>query len=289
MTSIPPMTPAPPVLPAAGSPAAATAPRPRVAVFKFSSCDGCQLQFLAAIGKHPELLARVDFVHFLEASAHVDPGPYDVGFVEGSVTTPHDAERILEIRRQCRYLVTIGACATSGGIQALRNWGRIDDFVGAVYATPAFIDTLATSTGIAEHVPVDFELRGCPIDTGQLVEILTAILVGRKPRVPSTSVCAECKAAGTVCVAVARGIACLGPVTQAGCHALCPAHGRECFGCFGPSETANLVSLTGHYEAGGVPRDDLLRLVRGINAWAPSFRTEGDRLAALAREKDGGR
>lgn len=253
--------------------------RLRVAVFKFSSCDGCQLQFLAAIGRHPALLSKVEFVHFLEASRQVEPGPYDIGFVEGSVTTPHDVERIRAIRRQCRMLVTIGACATSGGIQALRNWGTIDDFVAAVYATPAFIETLATSTGIAEHVPVDFELRGCPIDTGQLVEIVTAAVVGRKPRVPATSVCAECKAEGTVCVAVTRGIPCLGPVTQAGCHAICPAHGRGCFGCFGPAEPANLVSLNLHYEAAGVPRDDLLRLVRGINAWSPPFRAEGDRLA----------
>ena len=259
-------------------------PKPRVAVFKFASCDGCQLQFLAAIGQHPDLVTKVDFVHFLEASRDVEEGPYDVGFVEGSVTTPHDVERIREVRRQCRYLVTIGACATSGGIQALRNWGQIDDFLAGVYATPAFISTLATSTAIAEHVPVDFELRGCPIDPGQLVEILTALIAGRRPRLPSTSVCAECKAEGTVCVAVARGIACLGPVTQAGCHAICPAHDRGCFGCFGPSDTPNLVSLTGHYEREGTPRGDLVRLVRGINAWSPAFRAEGDRLAATGEE-----
>ncbi len=269
------------------SPAAAPhQAKPRVAIYKFASCDGCQLQFLAAIGKHPELVSMVDFVHFLEASRHVEDGPYDIGFVEGSVTTPHDAERIQEIRRQCRYLVTIGACATSGGIQALRNWGRIDDFVAGVYATPAFIETLATSTAIAEHVPVDFELRGCPIDAGQLVEIFTAVLLGRKPRLPSTSVCAECKAEGTVCVAVAQGIACLGPVTQAGCRAICPAHGRECFGCFGPSDTANLISLTGHYQSRGEPRENLVRLIRGINAWSPPFRAEGDRLAAALPEGD---
>jgi coenzyme F420-reducing hydrogenase gamma subunit len=254
--------------------------KPRVAVWKFASCDGCQLQFLAAIGRHPELLSRVHFASFLEASSRVEPGPYDVGFVEGSITTAHDAERIREIRGLCRLLVTFGACATAGGIQALRNWGRHEEFLAAVYATPATISSLATSTGIAEHVPVDFELRGCPVDAGQLFEILTSVIVGRKPRVPSTSVCAECKAAGTVCVAVAKGIPCLGPVTQAGCGALCPAHGRECYGCFGPSDTANLPSLTGHYRSCGVPHERLLHLVHGINAWAPAFRAEGDRLAA---------
>lgn len=258
--------------------------RLRVAVWKFASCDGCQLQLLDAVARRPALLGRIDFVQFLEASSRVEPGPYDVGIVEGSVSTPEDVTRIREVRRQCRFLLTIGACATSGGIQALRNWGRVDDFVGAVYASPATIETLATSTGIAEHVPVDFELRGCPVDTGQLGEILEALAVGRKPRVPSTSVCAECKAVGVVCVAVTRGIPCLGPVTQAGCGALCPAHGRECFGCFGPAEATNLPALSARYEASGTARGRLLTLVRGICGWAPPFRAEADRLAAAPPE-----
>jgi sulfhydrogenase subunit delta len=252
--------------------------QPSLAVFKFASCDGCQLQLLDAQGKLLEIADRVRIDHFLEASSRVVPGPYDVGLVEGSISTAHDAERIREIRRQCRLLVTIGACATSGGIQALRNWGRIDDFLGAVYASPEYITTLATSTAIADHVPVDFELRGCPIDTRQLVELITALVLGRKPHVPGHSVCVECKARGTVCVAVAKGIPCLGPVTQAGCNAICPAHDRECFGCYGPAEAVNLVSLTGFYEARGTPRPELTRLVRSFNGYAPAFRAESDRL-----------
>ena len=254
--------------------------KPRLAVFKFASCDGCQLQLLDAEDRLLELAGRVEIDHFLEARSQVVPGPYDVGLVEGSITTPDDVERIREVRRQCRFLVTIGACATAGGIQALRNWGRIDEFLAAVYATPATIAALATSTAIADHVPVDFELRGCPIDRGQLLELITALLVGRKPHVPGHSVCVECKARGTVCVAVARGIPCLGPVTQAGCGAICPAHDRECFGCFGPSESPNLVSLTGFYERRGTPRESLVRLVRSFNAAAPAFRAESDRLEA---------
>jgi len=269
--------------PAPPPPPSATAPRPkpRLAVFKFASCDGCQLQLLDVQDRLLELAGRVEIDHFLEARSRVVPGPYDLGLVEGSITTAHDAERIREIRRECRFLVTIGACATAGGIQALKNWGRVDEFLGAVYATPAYVDTLATSTPISDHVPVDFELRGCPIDAGQLLELVTAVLLGRRPKVPQHSVCVECKSRGTVCVAVARGIPCLGPVTQAGCHALCPAHDRECFGCYGPAEAANLVSLTGFYERRGTPRDDLGRLVRHINAWAPDFRAESDRLAGL--------
>jgi sulfhydrogenase subunit delta len=254
--------------------------KPRLAVFKFASCDGCQLQLLDATDRLLELAGRVEINHFLEARSQVVPGPYDVGLVEGSITTPDDVERIREVRRQCRFLVTIGACATAGGIQALRNWGRIDEFLAAVYATPATIAALATSTAIADHVPVDFELRGCPIDRGQLLDLITAVLFGRKPHVPGHSVCVECKARGTVCVAVARGIPCLGPVTQAGCGAICPAHDRECFGCFGPSESPNLVSLTGFYEQRGTPRESLVRLVRSFNAAAPAFRAESDRLEA---------
>jgi len=254
--------------------------KPRLAVFKFASCDGCQLQLLDAEERLLELAGRVEINHFLEARSQVVPGPYDVGLVEGSITTPDDVERIREVRRQCRFLVTIGACATAGGIQALRNWGRIDEFLAAVYATPATIAALATSTAIADHVPVDFELRGCPIDRGQLLDLITAVLFGRKPHVPGHSVCVECKARGTVCVAVARGIPCLGPVTQAGCGAICPAHDRECFGCFGPSESPNLVSLTGFYEQRGTSRESLVRLVRSYNAAAPAFRAESERLEA---------
>ena len=256
--------------------------KPRLAVFKFASCDGCQLQLLDAAGLL-EIADRVEIAHFLEASSRIEPGPYDIGLVEGSISTPHDAERIREIRRECHTLVTIGACATSGGIQALRNWGRLDEFIGAVYASRPYVESLATSTAIADHVPVDFELRGCPIDTRQLVELITSLLLGRKPRVPGHCVCVECKARGTVCVAVARGIPCLGPVTQAGCGAICPAHDRECFGCYGPAEAVNLVSLTGFYQRRGTAADSILRLVRGINGYAPAFRAAGDELEAAAR------
>ena len=252
--------------------------KPSLAVFKFASCDGCQLQLLDAQGKLLEIADRVRIDHFLEASSRIVPGPYDLGLVEGSISTADDAERIQDIRRQCRFLVTIGACATAGGIQALRNWGGIDEFLGAIYASPEYVSTLATSTAIADHVPVDFELRGCPIVTRQLVELITALVLGRKPLVPGHSVCVECKARGTVCVAVAKGIPCLGPVTQAGCGAICPAHDRECFGCYGPAEATNLVSLTGFYEGRGTPRAELTRLVRSFNGYAPAFRAESDRL-----------
>ena len=218
--------------------------RPSLAVWKFASCDGCQLTLLDCEDELLTLAGQVRISHFLEASSQMLTGPYDLSLVEGSITTAADARRIQEVRAQSRMLVTIGACATSGGIQALRNFGDIDEFRAAVYASPQYIDTLATSTAIADHVPVDFELRGCPIDKGQLIELITAFLVGRKPNVPDTSVCTQCKRRGLTCVMVSGGTPCLGPVTQAGCGALCPAVGRGCYGCFGPMTGANLPALT---------------------------------------------
>ena len=178
--------------------------RPKIAVFKFASCDGCQLSLLDAEDDLPAVAGAVDIVYFPEASRAMLKGPYDIGLVEGSITTHHDAERIQQVRRQCRTLVTIGACATAGGIQALRNWKDVAEFVRYVYAKPDFISTLKLSTPIAEHVPVDFELRGCPINKVQLIELISATLAGRKPNVPTYSVCMECKRRGNVCVAVAQ-------------------------------------------------------------------------------------
>lgn len=257
----------------------------RLAVFKFASCDGCQLSLLDC---EDELLAVADAVeiaYFLEARSRQVEGPYDIGLVEGSITTRHDAERIQEVRAQCRYLVVIGACATAGGIQALRNWGDVEEFTRQVYARPEYIKTLAASTPIADHVKVDFELRGCPINKHQLLELVSALVWGRTPRTPRYSVCVECKRRQVVCVAVAQGVACLGPVTQAGCEVICPAYGRECFGCFGPKEKPNLLSLGLRYRADGHDSRRLTRLVRGFNCYAPEFRAIDP---PRAQEKRGG-
>jgi sulfhydrogenase subunit delta len=261
-------------------------PKPKVAVFKFASCDGCQLSLLDAEDELLAVAEAVEIAYFPEARSREIPGPYDIGLVEGSVTTPHDAERIRQIRKQCHTLVTIGACATAGGIQALRNWASIDDFVAAVYARPEYISTLATSTPISDHVMVDFELRGCPINPRQLIDLLISLLQGVRPRVPRHSVCMECKRRRTVCVAVARGIACLGPVTQAGCGAICPAFDRECFGCYGPKEQPNVASLTGAYLKTTGDAGHLLRLTRNFNGLAPEFREAGHALEQVPAAAD---
>ncbi len=246
--------------------------KPRLAVFKFASCDGCQLSLLDCEDELLAVAGAVEIAYFLEARTQQLAGPYDIGLVEGSVTTAHDAERIREVRAQCKFLVTIGACATAGGIQALRNWGDVAEFTRQVYAHPEYIKTLATSTSIADHVKVDFELRGCPINKHQLVELISSLVWGRTPRVPRHSVCVECKRRSVVCVAVARGVACLGPVTQAGCEVICPAYARECFGCFGAKEQPNLLSLGVRYRSDGHDPAHLTRLVRGFNGYAPEFR-----------------
>lgn len=256
------------------------AKKPRLAVWKFASCDGCQLSLLDC---EDELLAvadAIDIAYFTEATRSSISGSYDLSLVEGSITTEHDAERIREVRRRSRHLVTIGACATAGGIQALRNFADVKEYAQAVYARPDYIETLATSTPIAEHVPVDFELRGCPISKHQLIEVLAAFLAGRRPDVPAHSVCIECKLKGNVCVMVAHGTPCLGPVTHAGCGALCPSYDRGCYGCYGPKETANTASLSGWLGGLGMDPRGLHRVWRSFNANAEPFREESERHGA---------
>jgi coenzyme F420-reducing hydrogenase gamma subunit len=252
--------------------------KPKLAVYKFASCDGCQLSLLCAEDELLAIAENLEIAYFLEARTREVAGPYDVGLVEGSITTEHDRQRIREIRKQCRFLVTIGACATAGGIQALRNWSDIGQFIHQVYAHPEYISTLRTSTPVADHVVVDFELRGCPINKLPLVELVSSLIRGRKPTVPNYSVCVECKRRGTVCVAVARGVACLGPVTQAGCGAICPDFSRECFGCFGPKEQPNVPSLTDHYARRGIDRGHLVRLTRNFSGYAQEFRDASNAL-----------
>lgn len=248
-------------------------PKPKIAVWKFASCDGCQLSLLDCEDELLAVVGAVDIANFPEASRRVVPGPYDVSLVEGSITTQHDAERIHKIRRMSKCLITIGACATAGGIQALRNFKDVNEFISAVYANPAYIETLSKSTPIGDHVAVDLELRGCPINKYQLIEVVNALLNGRKPNISTHSVCMECKARNTVCVMVAAGIPCLGPVTQAGCGAICPSYRRGCYACFGPKEMPNAESLGNWWHHSlEVPADDIVRAFRGFNAYAEPFR-----------------
>lgn len=250
--------------------------KPKLAVFKFASCDGCQLSLLDAEDALLEVAGVVDIANFPEASRRRMPGPYDIGLVEGSITTPHDVERVRQIRKQCKTLIAIGACATAGGIQALRNWKDVKAFAKLVYSSPDSISTLDRSMPVGSYVHVDFELRGCPINKLQLLEVLSAFLNRRKPAISTSSVCMECKLRGTTCVMVAKNTPCLGPVTQAGCGGICPSYERGCYGCFGPMENPNTSSLAGCFTEKGVTRDEIMLAFRGFNAYAESFRKESD-------------
>jgi len=251
--------------------------KPKLAVWKFSSCDGCQLTILDCEDQLLALAGAIEIAYFPEATRAEVDGPYDLSLVEGSITTAHDVARIRQVRSASKALVTIGACATSGGIQALRNFADVEEYTRVVYASPEFVSTLATSTPIADHVEVDFELRGCPIDKRQLLELISAFLLGRKPGIPSTSVCTECKRRGNVCVLVAHGTPCLGPVTHSGCGALCPSVNRGCYGCFGPMETPNTRSLTRQLKVLGMDERGVERVYRTFNANAPEFREASTR------------
>jgi coenzyme F420-reducing hydrogenase gamma subunit len=250
--------------------------KPKLAVWKFASCDGCQLSLLDCEDELLQLAGEIEIAYFLEARRATVEGPYDLSLVEGSITTPEDRDRIQKVRAMSRRLVTIGACATAGGIQALRNWADVDEFVSVVYATPEFISTLETSTPISAHVRVDFELRGCPINKRQLLEVISAFVNERRPAIPEHSVCVECKRRGTVCVMVAHGTPCLGPVTHAGCGAICPSYNRGCYGCYGPMETPNTESLSGWWKRLGATDDQLLRVFRNFNADSEAFRRESE-------------
>jgi len=251
--------------------------RPRLAVFKFASCDGCQLTLLDCEDELLAIADAVEIAYFAEARSQMLDGPYEVTLVEGSITTDEEIQRIKEVRRKSQLLVSIGACATAGGIQALRNWTEVDNYVQTVYARPEYIDTLDRSRPISDFVHVDFELRGCPINKGQLIELVTSLLIGRKPRVPKHSVCLDCKRRGTVCVMVAQGIPCLGPATQSGCNALCPAYNRGCYGCFGPTDPVNPNSLGDLFIELGLSREDVSRSFRSFNGYSHAFREASER------------
>jgi coenzyme F420-reducing hydrogenase gamma subunit len=254
-----------------------TAKKPKLAVWKFASCDGCQLTLLDCEDELLAITDKIEIANFPEASRAVTKGPYDISLVEGSITTPHDAERIHQIRRSSKILITIGACATAGGIQALRNFKDVKQFTNYVYANPEVIETLNKSTPIADHVPVDFQLRGCPISKHQLIEVISALLHGRKPNTPPHSLCISCKLNGTVCVMIAQGIPCLGPVTHAGCGAICPSYNRGCYACFGPKESSNTSSLSRWWsEKLSVSNQDIVLAFRSFNAYADEFRKESE-------------
>lgn len=245
--------------------------KPRVAVFKFSSCSGCQLAILNLEEELLDLVGAVEIAYFLEARRLPESRPYDITFIEGSVTTQEEIERIKQIRKETGLLISIGACATAGGVQALKNYKDHKKLIDIVYVHPEFIDTLSTSTPISEHVKVDVELWGCPVEKYQILEAVSALLQNRSPNLPQHSLCLECKAQGHVCVTVAKGIACLGPITKAGCGAVCPSVERGCYGCFGPSINPDLEAFIPVLREHTNNDEEAVQLLRTICGYAPAF------------------
>lgn len=251
--------------------------KPKLAVWKFASCDGCQLSLLDCEDQLLNIANVFEIAYFLEGFRKVIKGPYDISLIEGSITTPHDEERIHQIRQNSKLIIAIGACATAGGIQALRNFKNVDEFTKLIYASPDYIETLNKSTPISDHIQVDFELRGCPINKYQLLEVMTAYLKGRRPNLPTYSVCIECKKRGNICLMVANKTPCLGPVTQAGCGAICPSYNRPCYGCFGPKETPNTSSLAAWWKNRlSLTDQEIVWSFRTYNAYAEPFRKESE-------------
>ncbi|MGB0712684.1 MAG: sulfhydrogenase subunit delta [Gammaproteobacteria bacterium] len=257
--------------------------RPRVAVHKFSSCDGCQLAFLNAGEALLELADRVDIVHFAEAGPFDPETAVDIAFVEGSISTADEVERIRAVRANSRLLVTLGACATAGGIQALRNLADHDAWKGAIYASPEYIETLDQSRSVGELVAVDFEIQGCPVNSAQVMAIVSQLLVAAGPHLAVSNVCMDCKRGGRACVMVTRDEPCMGPVTRGGCGALCPGVGRACYGCFGPvrdeAGDATAENWAHRLLDMGVARESIAQRLLFINAHAPRWEERAHALA----------
>ena len=245
--------------------------RPRVAVHKFSSCDGCQLAFLNLGTDLLTLADKVELVHFAEAGPLAPDAEVDLAFIEGSISTPEDLERIQHIRNHCGLLVAIGACATAGGVQALRNGPHSTRWLASLYSAPEQIASLPTSTPISAHVKVDLDLPGCPVTSEQVLGVVNALLLGVSAQVTNEKVCVECKRKGLPCVMVSKGIPCMGPVTHGGCGALCPSLGRDCYGCFGPAEPVNTDALTRQFKTLGLNDEAISRRFSSINNNVPAF------------------
>ncbi|MBT00465.1 MAG: sulfhydrogenase subunit delta [Oceanospirillaceae bacterium] len=250
--------------------------KPTVAVHKFSSCDGCQLAFLNMGADLVTLTQRVEILHFLEAGLDNPNTPVDIAFVEGSLSTADEIERARKVRSASRYVVSIGACATAGGLQALRNLDNShDQWRDAIYANPQFIETLQHARPIASEIRVDYELWGCPINSRQLLAAINALLFGVPPIDDHDKVCLECKRQQQVCVMVTQDKPCLGPVTRTGCGALCPTFGRDCYGCYGPADNPNTASLSRRFQGLGLLPDAIARRFLMINSGAPAFHDAG--------------
>jgi len=222
--------------------------KPKIAIFDFGCCEGCQLQIVNLEEQILDLVGLLDVRQWREAmSEHAED--YDIALVEGSITRQAEIARLEAIRRQAKVLVALGACAHTGGVNAMKNRMPMDQALKTVYGDKAsWFDTIPTRP-LSAVVPVDLAVPGCPIDRGELLEVVKALLLGKTPTLPTYPVCVQCKMAENVCV-FDLGLTCMGPVTRAGCRAVCPSYGNRCLGCRGlvpePNVNAHKEVLAEH-------------------------------------------
>ncbi|MBD3404742.1 MAG: oxidoreductase [Candidatus Lokiarchaeota archaeon] len=232
--------------------------KPTVGIFGFTGCAGCQLNILNLEDHLLDIIGLVDIKTWVMAKAENDDGPWDVAFVEGSIAKSTDIERIKNIREKSGVLVAIGACATHGGLPALRNFADTDEWKKEVYGDDyERIDAIDIKP-VSHYVKVDYALPGCPMDKAEFVEAVKALLIGKTPYIPQYSVCGECKAKENVCL-LKEGKFCMGPVVQAGCDALCPTYGAPCEGCRGPAPEANWAAEVEILKKIGATSEDVKR------------------------------
>ncbi len=228
---------------------------PRVAFFDFTSCEGCQLTVLDALQTHPELLKVINIVEFREATS-ARSEDYQIAIIEGSCTRPSDEERLRRIRETAVYIIALGACAHLGGINAIRNRQPLQDVREYVYGDKAEWYETYPARAIDQVIQVDAVIPGCPIDREEFVRVVTVLLQGRQPKLPDYPMCIECKLHETICV-YERGQICLGPITRAGCDAVCPAYGYGCEGCRGMVSAPNIDSFVEMLADRGVNRTEI--------------------------------
>jgi sulfhydrogenase subunit delta len=231
--------------------------KPRVAIFDFACCEGCQLQIVNLEEEILDLIGAVDVVEWREAMAETST-EYDIAIIEGSITRPEDEERIKEIRDRAKVLIAIGACATIGGINKLKNNFELDEVRECVYGKAGKMEHLDTSMtkAIDEVVKVDFKIHGCPMNAEEFTYAVRCLLMGKTPEIPDYPVCVECKLKENVCRWEYDEI-CLGPITRAGCGAKCPSASFRCFGCRGYIDNPNMDAAKDVMEKYNLSVDDL--------------------------------
>jgi sulfhydrogenase subunit delta len=231
--------------------------KPRIAIFDFSCCEGCQLQIVNLEEELLDLLGGADVVEWREAMSD-QSRDYDIAIIEGSITRAEDEERLWMIRGRAKILVAIGACATIGGINKLKNNFNLDEVKKCVYGKNASMPHLETSMtrAVDEVVQVDYKIHGCPIHRPEFVYVMKCLLMGKKPETPQWPVCVECKAKGNPCLWDYEQV-CLGPIIRAGCGARCPSAGFRCFGCRGYIDAPNVTAAKDVIERYGLKVEDL--------------------------------